>query len=125
MTESNSGLRITGAVAVVFGVLTVFSGATTLSGAVEMGAVVPFVLWFNTFAGGAYVVAGLGLWLGQRWAFLLSLAILAATLFVFAGFGLHVASGGDYEVRTVFALGLRSTVWAVICLVARRTYLKR
>lgn len=125
MTEHNSALRIAGAVAIVFGVLTVFSGARTLFGAVDMGAVVPFVLWFNTFAGGAYVVAGLGLWQGRRWAFVLSLAILAATLLVFAGFGLHVARGGAYEMRTVFALGLRSTVWAVICLVVRRTYMTR
>lgn len=125
MTERNTSLRITGAVAIFFGVLTVFSGATTLSGAVEMGAVVPFVLWFNTFAGGAYIVAGLGLWQARRWAFPLSLAILAATLLVFAGFGLHLARGGAYEVRTVFALGLRSTVWAVICWVARRTYVTR
>lgn len=122
MTESNSGLRSAGAVAVVFGVLTVFSGATTLSGAVEMGAVVPFVLWFNTFAGAAYVVAGLGLWQARRWAFPLSLVILVATLLVFAGFGVHAARGGAYEMRTVFALALRSTIWAVICLVARKTY---
>lgn len=125
MTERNLSLRSAGSVAIVFGVLTVFAGAKTLFGAVEMGAVVPFVLWFNTFAGGAYVVAGLGLWQGRRWAFPLSLAILAATLLVFAGFGLHVALGGAYEVRTVFALGLRSTVWAVICLVVCQTYIMR
>lgn len=122
MIKSNLGLRIAGAVAIAFGVLTVFSGATTLSGAVEMGAVVPFVLWFNTFAGGAYILAGVGLWLGRRWAFPLSLAILAATLLVFVGFGVHAARGGDYEMRTVFALGLRSTVWAVISWVARQTH---
>ena len=113
--------RIAGGVAIVFGLMTLASGGSTLLGGLEMGAVVPFVLWFNTAAGVAYVAAGLGLWRGRRWAFPLSFAIFAATLFVFAGFGLHVAQGGAFEMRTVFAMALRSAVWGVISLVARRT----
>ena len=113
--------RIAGGVAIVFGMMTVASGGSTLLGGLEMGAVVPFVLWFNTAAGVAYVAAGLGLWRGRRWAFPLSFAIFAATLIVFAGFGLHVAQGGAFEMRTVFAMALRSAVWGVISLVARRT----
>ena len=113
--------RIAGGVAIVFGLMTVASGGSTLLGGLEMGAVVPFVLWFNTVAGVAYVAAGLGLWRGRRWAFPLSFAIFAATLIVFAGFGLHVAQGGAFEMRTVFAMALRSAVWGVISLVARRT----
>ncbi len=113
--------RVAGGVAIVFGLLTVVSGATALVGALDMGAVVPFVLWFNTAAGLAYVAAGLGLWLGLRWAIALSFAIFAATLLVFAGFGLHVAREGAYEMRTVFAMALRSAVWGAIALVAWRT----
>jgi hypothetical protein len=113
-------LRIAGGVAAAFGVLTVFSGGRTLLGSADMGAVVPFVLWFNTLAGLAYVVAGFGLWQGRRWAWPLSLAIFAATLLVFAAFGLHVAQGGAFEMRTVFAMVLRSTVWGGIALVARQ-----
>ena len=113
--------RIAGGVAIVFGLMTLASGGSTLLGGLEMGAVVPFVLWFNTAAGVAYVAAGLGLWRGRRWAFPLSFAIFAATLIVFAGFSLHVAQGGAFEMRTVFAMALRSAVWGVISLVARRT----
>lgn len=113
--------RITGGFAIAFGLLTMASGGSTLLGALEMGAVVPFVLWFNTMAGLAYVAAGIGLWRRRRWAFPLSFAILAATLLVFAGFGLHVAQGRAFEMRTVFAMALRSAVWAMIALVARRT----
>jgi hypothetical protein len=120
MRKHDRLLRITGGVAIAFGLLTVVSGGTTLLGALEMGAVVLFVLWFNTLAGLAYVVAGLGLWQGRRWAYPLSLAIFAATLLVFAAFGLHVAQGGAFEMRTVFALALRSTVWGGIALVARQ-----
>lgn len=120
MKKQDRLLRITGGVAIAFGVLTVVSGGTTLLGALEMGAVVLFVLWFNTLAGLAYVVAGLGLWQGRRWAYPLSLAIFAATLLVFVAFGLHVAQGGAFEMRTVYAMALRSAVWGAIALVARQ-----
>jgi uncharacterized membrane protein len=78
------------------------------------------VLWFNTLAGLAYAVAGLGLWHARQWAYPLSLAIFVATLLVFAGFGLHIAQGGAFEMRTVFAMALRSGVWGAIAVVARR-----
>ena len=120
MRKHDRLLRITGGVAIAFGLLTVVSGGTTLLGALEMGAVVLFVLWFNTLAGLAYVVAGLGLWQGRRWAYPLSLAIFAATLLVFVAFGLHVAQGGAFEMRTVYAMALRSAVWGAIALVARQ-----
>jgi len=120
MKKQDRLLRVSGGVAIAFGLLTVVSGGTTLLGALEMGAVVLFVLWFNTLAGLAYVVAGLGLWQGLRWACPLSLAIFAATLLVFAAFGLHVAQGGAFEMRTVYAMALRSAVWGAIPLVARQ-----
>ena len=120
MKKQDRLLRITGGVAIAFGLLTVVSGGTTLLGALEMGAVVLFVLWFNTLAGLAYVVAGLGLWQGRRWAYPLSLAIFAATLLVFVAFGLHVAQGGAFEMRTVYAMALRSAVWGAVALVARQ-----
>ncbi len=120
MRKHDRLLRITGGVAIAFGLLTVVSGGTTLLGALEMGAVVLFALWFNTLAGLAYVVAGLGLWQGRRWAYPLSLAIFAATLLVFVAFGLHVAQGGTFEMRTAYAMTLRSAVWGAIALVARQ-----
>ena len=122
MPRTSLTRRIAGGVAIAFGVLTVFSGGRTLLGSADMGAVVPFVLWFNTLAGLAYVVAGLGLWQGRRWAWPLSFAVFAATLLVFAAFGLHVARGGAFEMRTVYAMALRSAVWGWIAWVARQAF---
>lgn len=71
-------------------------------------------------AGFAYVLAGAGLWFRQRRAAGLALAIAAATLAVFAAFGVHVALGGAYELRTVVAMSLRSAVWLAIAFLAHR-----
>ncbi|WP_112323407.1 hypothetical protein [Oceanibium sediminis] len=112
---------VAGLFAIGFGLLTIASGGVTLLGGVDMGRIVGFVLWFNTLAGLAYVVAGYAIWQRRQWAFALSLAIFAATVLVFTGFGLHVAQGGAFEMRTVFAMTLRSAVWGVLALVARQT----
>lgn len=111
-------------VAAGFGLLTIKEGGTVLFGddaaRAAAGHYVPFVLWFNFVAGFAYVVAGAGLWLRQRWAIALAAAIATATALTFAAFGAHVYSGGAFEQRTVIAMSLRTLVWLVIAVVAAR-----
>jgi hypothetical protein len=116
-------LRIAGVLAVGFGLLTIKSGGAVLAGgdaARAAGQVVPFVLWFNFLAGFAYVAADIGLWFRRRWAAWLAVCVAAATLAVFAAFGIHVAAGGEYETRTVGAMILRSAVWIAIAALACR-----
>ncbi|BAN35270.1 hypothetical protein SCD_n01447 [Sulfuricella denitrificans skB26] len=116
-------------VAVGFGLLTIKEGGTILFGGeaarTAAGNYVPFVLWFNFLAGFAYVIAGTGLWLQQRWAVWLAIAIATATALTFAAFGIHVAFGGAYEPRTVIAMSLRTLVWVTIAAVAGRGVLRR
>ena len=116
--------RAVALVAVVFGLMTIKEGGMTLSGdeaAVEAaGNYVPFVLWFNFAAGFAYVAAGIGLWLQERWAVWLAAAIAAATALTFAAFGAHISTGGAYERRTVIAMSLRTLVWVTIAAIAWR-----
>jgi hypothetical protein len=73
-----------------------------------VGDAVPFVLWFNFLSGFVYVLAGVGLFLWVRWGAQLSALLAIAILLVFAAFGLHVVSGGAFEMRTVGAMILRS-----------------
>src|SRR4030067_556239 len=105
-------------VAVGFGLLTIKEGGTILFGGeaarTASGNYVPFVLWFNFVSGFAYVVAGAGLWLQQRWAVWLAIAIAASIALTLAAFGVHIYSGGAYEQRTVIAMGLRTLVWAAL-----------
>lgn len=111
--------------ALLFGVLTIFSGGQALFGdeaaREAVGAAVPFVLWFNFCAGFAYVIAGIGLFMNSRWAPLLSAIIAVATIAVFMAFAIHIYSGGAYEMRTAGAMTLRSLVWVVIAIFAWRT----
>lgn len=116
-------------VAVVFGLLTLKEGGTVLFGdeaaRIAAGNYVPFVLWFNFVSGFAYVVAGAGLWLQQRWAAWLAVAIAAAIVLTFAALGMHINSGGAYEQRTVIAMSMRTLVWAVIAALATRALRRR
>jgi uncharacterized membrane protein (DUF2068 family) len=116
--ENALGLRIVAAIAVAFGLMTVSEGGTVLFGGeaarLAAGHYVPFVLWFNFLAGFIYVVAGAGLWAHRRWAVWLALSVAVGTAAVFAAFGIHVLLGGAFELRTVAAMSLRTTVWAVI-----------
>lgn len=110
-------------VAVVFGMLTLFSGGSVLfvdgPARIAAGNYVPFIVWFNFFAGLAYVLAGIGLYLWQGWAVKLSKFIFIATLLAFIGLGVHILLDGMFEIRTVGAMTLRSTVWLVIALISR------
>ncbi len=115
-------VKIAAVVAILFGILTLWSGGRALFGGPEaraaVGDAVPFVLWFNFLAGFAYLVAGAGLLAAKRWAPWLAAAIAGATLLVFVAFGFHVWLGGAYETRTVGAMTLRSLVWVAITVIA-------
>ena len=113
-------LRLAGGLALAFGTLTLLSGGSALFAGLDMGAVVPFVLWFNFGAGFAYVLAGAGLLASRPWAVWLAGGIALATFVVAVGFAVHVALGKPFEPRTVAALALRCSFWVWITLVARR-----
>ncbi len=122
-------IRAISVIAIGFGLLTLKEGGTVLFGGeaarAAAGHYVPYVLWFNFLAGFAYVAAGAGLWLRQRWAVWLAAAIALATAIMFAVLGVHIASGGAYEQRTVIAMSMRTLVWTVIAIIAWRALPRR
>ncbi len=109
--------------AILFGILTLKEGGSVLffdgPARKAAGNYVPFVLWFNFCAGFAYIGAGIGLLLLRKWSIQLAGLIAVSTILVFAAFGIYVALGGAYELRTVVAMALRSTVWVTIFLKAK------
>lgn len=122
-------IRAISLLGVGFGLLTIKEGGTILFGDEVARAAadnyVPFVLWSNFAAGFAYVIAGAGLWMQQRWAVWLAAGIVAETVLMFAAFGLHIYFDGAYEMRTVVAMCIRMLVWVVIATVAARTIRSR
>lgn len=106
------------AVALAFGLATIFSGGRVLFGDQAArdaaGSYMPFVVWFNFLAGFVYIVAGVGLARGRPWVARLSLDISVATAMVFFVFALFVLTGEPFEMRTAGAMTLRVTIWAGI-----------
>jgi hypothetical protein len=117
------------AIAAVFGLLTIKSGGSVLFvdgiAREEAGNYVPFVLWFNFLAGFAYLLAAAGLFMQKHWAVWISFFIAISTIVVFTLLGLHILNDGLYEVRTVIAMSLRTTVWTLIATFAYRIIIRR
>jgi len=111
-------LRIFSLIAMVFGLLTLKEGGTVIfdigSARQTAGNFVPYVVWFNFLSGFFYIAAGIGLWIQKRWAASLSIALLISIVITYIVFGIHVLNGGPYEMRTVYAMALRTFLWAVI-----------
>ena len=127
--ERPMGTLVVTAVAIVLGLLTIKAGGAVLFVGGEYrqqaGNYVPFVLWFNFLAGFVYMVAGVGLWMRQRWAAWLAIMIVAASVTVFVLLGFHVNSGGSYEMRTVITMVARCSIWTVIALFSYWTILRK
>lgn len=110
-------------IAVLFGIVTIKEGGTVLfteEGRLAAGSYVPFVLWFNFIAGFTYIVAGVALFRLKSCVRRLATVIAASTTIVFIIFGFHIFNGGAYELRTVMAMTIRSTLWIFIAIVALR-----
>lgn len=117
--------KIAGVVATAFGLLTILSGGSALFGGPEAraaaGNAVPFVLWFNFFAGFAYILAGLAIMLRHKIGYPLAFAIAGTTILIFGALLVHVVMGGAYEMRTLVAMIFRTAVWLAISIAIRPT----
>ena len=109
-------------IAFTFGGLTIKSGGAVIffdgPARLAAGNYVNFVVWFNFLAGFLYILAGAGFLLNKKWTAKLTFTIAAATLLVFSAFGIHILMGESYEMRTVIAMTLRSTIWVIFSFAA-------
>lgn len=118
-------LKATAILAVLFGAITLFKAGSILYGAPSareaVGDYVPFVVQFNFVAGAFYIIAGIGIYLKQGWAGVVSALIAGATILTAAAFALHIFAGGKYEMQTIGALAIRTAFWVTITLIMWRT----
>jgi hypothetical protein len=128
VSQRTIGIWLFSLLAAVFGLLTIKSGGEVLfidgEARLAAGHYVPFVLWFNFIAGFVYIAAAIALWMRRPWSAWLSIFLATGTLIVFALLGLHILNGGDYEIRTVTAMTLRSVVWMVIAAYSWQRFLR-
>lgn len=119
-------LRIFAGIAVLFGILTINSGGQVLFGdeatRANTGQVIAFVLWFNFCAGFAYVLAGIGLWFGMRWASLVAIVLAITTALLAVGLLVYIFLGGGYEMRTLVAMALRLGFLVLLARLARQEF---
>lgn len=100
---------------VLFGLLTIKKGGSVLfydsTAKAEAGNYVPFVLWFNFFAGFFYIAASIGIFISAKWTRRLSVVIAGSSALILASLLVHIFTGGLYETRTLIAMTLRVTIW--------------
>lgn len=127
MTRQNKPPRWKKPVAIfaaIFGAISLFKAGGVLFGpqsAVDAaGRFVPFVVWFNFIAGGFYILAGVGIYLGRPWARWIAGGIALGTILVATAFVRHLVVGGAFEMQTVGALAIRAGFWCVVTLLLWR-----
>lgn len=107
----------------IFGLATIWSGGAVLFGPLAVrqaaGNAIPFVVWFNTFAGVAYLAAAGAIWRGTGWARTIAWGIAGATALMGLAFGAAVLDGTAFEMRTAGALIFRTMFWVAIALFLR------
>ena len=114
-------VRSAAAIGALFSGVTVWAGTRVLTGLDVPGYVVlPWLVLYNVAAGLFGVAVGAGLWLGRRWAIAASSVLAAAHLSVLIALISLRASGGEVANDSLVAMTLRSVVWVVIALLARR-----
>lgn len=111
-----SRMIVAAVVAVLFGVVTVFSGSRVLLGADPGYEVFRPLLIYNTVMGLAYIAAGLMIgrhplrgWYAAGAIFLLNLVALLGIVMVHRG-------GGGVAVESLRAMTLRTVVWLLLLL---------
>lgn len=100
--------------AILFGVLTIFSGGQNLFNEnviKTQGNIIPVVLWFNFMAGFLYILTGLCVLKRKKIALRLSAFLSSMNIVVFLYLLNHIYSGGAYEVRTLVAMSFRTLFW--------------
>lgn len=107
--------RVTAAVAIAFGLLTIFAGGRVLVAGVDPGYLVfrPLLV-FNTVMGVAYAVVGVAIWRTWPWSVRGAGTILALNITVLASIVALYATGGGVATDSLRAMAFRCAVWLAL-----------
>lgn len=107
-------IKLVSLFAIVFGVMTVFSGGQNLFNAEVIktqGNILPVVLWFNFLAGFLYIVIALAVLKRKRIALRLTSLLSSLNIVVLLYLLNHIYSNGAYETKTLVAMSIRTVFW--------------
>ena len=110
--------RSAAAVAVLFGIVTLFAGGRVLLGTDPGYQVFRPLLIYNTAMGVAYVAAGLILWRGAMSGRFAAGLIFLLNLLALIGIVLVHRTGGGVAVESLRAMSFRTLVWLLLWLLA-------
>lgn len=111
--------------AIVFGMITIKAGGSVLFSEAardQAGNIIPFILWFNFIAGFFYILTGAGVMFYRRIAIYLAIAITVSSALFFIGLLITIQFGQPYEIRTVYAMLFRLSLWAILTVFILRLY---
>lgn len=106
--------RVLALTALVFGIATLIAGSRVLAGEDPGYVVFRPLLIYNTLMGAVYVGTGILIWRGTRLGTRMAWAIAILNGIVLAGIAYLFYFGGGVALDSVYAMVLRTAVWAVI-----------
>lgn len=111
---------IAAAVAVIFGVVTLFAGGSVLVGRDPGYVVYKPLLYYNVAMGFAYVWAGLLIWRSVQRGRGAAFAIFVLNLLVLIGIVVASRTGSDVASESFGAMTFRTVLWLVLYLAVAR-----
>ncbi len=100
---------------IAVGLFSFISGMTALTGIREVEYfTLTTLIVYNTIAGMAALIAGIGLWNKKQWAVKLTATIAGAHLIVLTFVSFGYMQEGPVAVESLYAMVFRVVVWAVI-----------
>jgi len=107
--------KIASILSILVGLLSLLSGMSVLTGIREVDYfTLTSLIVYNTIAGIAALIAGIGLWKKKKWAVRLTAIIAGAHLLVLTSVSFGYVQEGPVAIESVYAMVFRVVVWVVI-----------
>ncbi len=108
-------LKTASILSIAVGSLSFISGIMVLTGMREVDYfTLTWLIVYNTIAGMAALIAGIGLWSKKQWAVKLTATIAGAHLIVLTFVSFGYMQEGPVAVESLYAMVFRVVVWVVI-----------
>lgn len=116
---AGAGRKVLAAIAILFGLLTIFAGTRVLRGADPGYIVFRPLLVYNTVMGFAYIGVGVTIWRHLEHGRAGAVVIFLLNLLVLVAIGILYLSGGAVALQSLGAMTFRAGAWLLLFLALR------